>query len=275
MRQKLSLARLRTLFNSYQTIRKNSQNPEFVRLKTIYSGRFQFGDLVSQNVMDLLRKVWHHDQESHYLDKMQRPLLYFPFLTAKPFHEKDENAELLEHHADSIRQEFYAIDESFYKKHPATLVRDGKWDTFSLFRNGVKDETNCKLCPQTTRIVEQLPHCCNWHGMAYFSVLQPGVHIPAHCSYTNGRLRYHLGLETPENVWIRVKEDIRYWTRDNCLIFDDSFEHEVFHKGQTPRVAFIIDLWHPELTQTERNILEAIYRSSRIYRDKHGARLSK
>ncbi|EDX72601.1 hypothetical protein MC7420_2509 [Coleofasciculus chthonoplastes PCC 7420] len=52
MRQKLSLSRLRTLFNTYQTIRKNSQNPDFVLLKTIYSGRFQFGDLVSPNVMN-------------------------------------------------------------------------------------------------------------------------------------------------------------------------------------------------------------------------------
>ncbi|MBW4570974.1 MAG: aspartyl/asparaginyl beta-hydroxylase domain-containing protein [Tolypothrix carrinoi HA7290-LM1] len=259
MRKKLSWDMLRKLLHGYNTIRKNSQKPELARLKDIYSGKFQFAELVSPNFISLLSKAVSKDKDSHYLDKMQRPLLYFPFLTAKPFHEKDENAELLERYADIIRKEFSAIDEFLYKKHPATLVKDGKWDTFTLFRNGVKHEANCALCPETTRIIEQLPHCCNWHGMAYFSVLQPGVHIPPHCSYTNGRLRYHLGLEVPEGVWIRVKDDVRYWISDKCLIFDDSFEHEVFHKGQTRRVALIVDLWHSDLSKEERKALEEIY----------------
>ena len=42
--------------------------------------------------------------------------------------------------------------------------------------------------------------------------------------------------------------------RWQVLIFDDSFEHEVWHEGGGPRVVLIIDVWHPELdTEAKRD----------------------
>jgi hypothetical protein len=38
-------------------------------------------------------------------------------------------------------------------------------------------------------------------------------------------------------------------------VFDDSFEHEVTNHGSTPRVALIIDTWHPELTELDISFL--------------------
>jgi aspartate beta-hydroxylase len=40
-------------------------------------------------------------------------------------------------------------------------------------------------------------------------------------------LRCHLGLVVPPGVRIRVGDEVREWTAGECLIFDDSFEHEV------------------------------------------------
>ena len=40
---------------------------------------------------------------------------------------------------------------------------------------------------------------------------------------------------------------MREWKQGECLIFDDSFEHEVWHDGDSDRVVLICDLWHPEL----------------------------
>lgn len=42
------------------------------------------------------------------------------------------------------------------------------------------------------------------------------------------------------------------------MVFDDSFEHEVWHNGTSPRLVLIVDVWHPELTATERATLNAI-----------------
>ena len=37
------------------------------------------------------------------------------------------------------------------------------------------------------------------------------------------------------------------------IIFDDSFEHEVWNETDEPRIVLIVDLWHPQLrTDAER-----------------------
>lgn len=52
---------------------------------------------------------------------------------------------------------------------------------------------------------------------------------------TNTRIRIQLGLEV-----------------GRCLIFDDSFEHEVEHSGPDARVVLIADLWHPDFGEALR-----------------------
>lgn len=47
----------------------------------------------------------------------------------------------------------------------------------------------------------------------------------------------------------------RSWENGKFLLFDDSFEHEVWHNGTDVRVVLIIDVWHPELTEEERKSL--------------------
>jgi hypothetical protein len=37
--------------------------------------------------------------------------------------------------------------------------------------------------------------------------------------------------------------------------FDDSFEHEVVHMGERPRVVLVVDLWHPALTPEDVAVL--------------------
>ncbi len=56
------------------------------------------------------------------------------------------------------------------------ITTDDDWKTFFLYGFGHKAEKNCKLVPKTTEIAEQVP------GMktAFFSILSPGKHIPAH-----------------------------------------------------------------------------------------------
>jgi len=44
------------------------------------------------------------------------------------------------------------------------------------------------------------------------------------------------------------------------FVFDDSFDHEVWHDDPNAesRIVLIMDLWHPELTQSQRQSLSAI-----------------
>ena len=78
-------------------------------------------------------------------------------------------------------------------------------------------------------------------------IQMPGTHIAAHCGPSNYRLRLHLGLSVPRGCRIRVGDEVREWRAGECLIFDDSFEHEVWHDGSGDRIVLIVDAWHPML----------------------------
>ena len=51
---------------------------------------------------------------------------------------------------------------------------------------------------------------------------------------------------------------VRSWTEGKFIVFDDSFEHEVWHEGESFRLVLIVDIWHPELTARERATLAPI-----------------
>ena len=76
----------------------------------------------------------------------------------------------------------------------ASITDDDRWKTYFFYAYGVRSGGNCRRCPTTARIVEEIP------GMttAFFSILSPHKHIPEHRGPYRGVLRYHLGLRVPE-----------------------------------------------------------------------------
>jgi len=125
-----------------------------------------------------------------------------------------------------------------------TITDDDRWKTFFLYAYGLKAEGNCGRCPETTRLVESVP------GMktAFFSILAPGKHIPAHRGPFKGVIRYHLGLLVPEpaeRCRIRVGTEIRHWREGKSLVFDDTYEHEVWNETAGRRAVLFLDVVRP------------------------------
>jgi ornithine lipid ester-linked acyl 2-hydroxylase len=113
-----------------------------------------------------------------------------------------------------------------------------------FFGYGVRFKRNCEECPETTAIIESIP------GMktAFFSILYPGTHIPPHRGFYNGVLRLHFALVVPikkENCTIRVGSKIRSWESGRCLIFDDTYEHEVRNDTNQLRIVLFVDFKRP------------------------------
>jgi aspartate beta-hydroxylase len=128
-----------------------------------------------------------------------------------------------------------------------------------LFISGKKIDKNCLKTPFTCSLLEQIiPASKCSRGQIKFSLLSPGTHIWPHCGPTNTRLRAHLGLSIPTGARIRVATEERVWENGKILIFDDSFEHEVWHEGDQYRLILIVDFWHPDLNESERAQLSAI-----------------
>lgn len=43
-----------------------------------------------------------------------------------------------------------------------------------------------------------------------------------------------------------------------AYVFDDSFEHEAWHKGDETRIILIADFWHPDLSDSEVKFLRLL-----------------
>ena len=75
------------------------------------------------------------------------------------------------------------------------------------------------------------------------------------------------GLQTPNHCSLTVKEESRAWETGRCLFFDDSFLHSVENLSDPscpPRVVFMTDLWHPDLSEQERNAFTTVFSSAPI-----------
>ena len=120
-------------------------------------------------------------------------------------------------------------------------------------RMGKRNSSHCELAPVTCRVVESMKEVVGeWRGLpiqgeAEFLVLQPGTRLTRHCGVTNRRLTAHLGLVTPVGPVIQVGNVSKTWEQGKVLLFDDSFEHEVWHNGTEPRGVLYVSVWHPNL----------------------------
>jgi beta-hydroxylase len=115
------------------------------------------------------------------------------------------------------------------------------WDIFGLYAFGLRIEDNCRLCPETTKLVAQIPGL----QTAGFSKLAPGAHITPHTGYPEGLLRCHLGLVVPGHCALRVGPEVRTWEPGRCLVFDDTTEHEAWNRSDRDRVVLLLDFKAP------------------------------
>lgn len=126
----------------------------------------------------------------------------------------------------------------------ARISRDSLWKTYYFYNYGTKFPRSCALCPETTRLVEAIP------GMttAFFSILSPRKHIPRHRGPYKGVLRAHLALIVPqpsELCGIHIDDLTAHWEEGKVLIFDDTYQHDVFNDTNGIRVVLFLDVIRP------------------------------
>ena len=129
-------------------------------------------------------------------------------------------------------------------KEVSTITKDDDWKTFFLVAPGMDCSRNREKCPETTKLVTGIPGI----KTAMFSILSPRKHIPAHRGPYAGVLRYHLGLIVPEpreKCRIRIGNQAYTWEEGKSLVFDDTFNHEVWNDTDGVRVVLFIDFVRP------------------------------
>jgi beta-hydroxylase len=129
-------------------------------------------------------------------------------------------------------------------KEVGTITHDANWKTFFLMGVGMDCSENARRCPDTMKAIAQIPNA----STAFFSILSPGKHIPAHRGAYNGVLRLHLAVTVPEpaeRCRIRVADEYRSWKEGEVLIFDDTYNHEVWNDTEGWRVVLFVDFARP------------------------------
>ncbi|HEX3425650.1 MAG TPA: aspartyl/asparaginyl beta-hydroxylase domain-containing protein [Acidimicrobiales bacterium] len=124
------------------------------------------------------------------------------------------------------------------------LTDDDKWKTFFFFGYGFRSDTNCARCPETTKLLEQVPGLTT----AFFSILSPHKKIPAHRGPWRGVVRYHLALKIPDpadQCGISVGGQVAHWTEGKSLVFDDGYEHFAWNDTDGVRVVLFMDVLRP------------------------------
>ncbi|MBE9154559.1 aspartyl/asparaginyl beta-hydroxylase domain-containing protein [Cyanobium sp. LEGE 06113] len=124
------------------------------------------------------------------------------------------------------------------------IQKDDQWKTFFLKGVGMDCRDNARRCPQTMALLEQIPHC----STAFFSILSPHKQIPPHRGAWAGVLRLHLALIVPEpreRCRIRIADQLHLWEEGRCLVFDDTYNHQVWNDTEGYRVVLFVDFARP------------------------------
>lgn len=234
-------------------------------------GRFYFhlGDAL-QRVGDDSAYYWYElgHRRGHFASVWQRSLYNVKGLKAEPWWTPKETGytelvRVLERNWRTIRDEALAVMDQktgLFVPEEENLREKGEWGQYTLWQQGRKVGNSCAGVPKTCSLLERFPEATGCkRGQIKFSVMQPGTHVWPHTGPTNCRLRIHLGLVVPkQGCRIRCTNQTRTWEEGKVLIFDDSFEHEVWQDADSFRLIFIVDVWHPELTQYQRQTLSPI-----------------
>ena len=82
---------------------------------------------------------------------------------------------------------------------------------------------------------------------------------------SNTKLCIHLPIIVPHaKSSITVGGTTKVYEEGLPLIFDSSYEHSVRNDGETNRMVLLVDIWHPQLSNTAKTRLEAFFDIQRI-----------
>ena len=203
-----------------------------------------------------------------FLSFWQRSLYNVNDLKAQPIWPLSETG--IESQLKAISQRWKDIRDEAVAVHNAglfisegeSLQDKGYWAQYELYRQGRKNVKACAKTPVTCDLIDLIPEVStNRRGQVKFSVMEAGTHVHAHSGPTNCRLRAHLGLKIPPGESkLRVADQFLRWKEGDVFVFDDSFDHEVWHDNpeKESRIVLILDLWHPDLSAEQKLALPSI-----------------
>lgn len=137
------------------------------------------------------------------------------------------------------------------------IANTSHWKSFFFEGYGYRSEKNRARCPETTRMLDRLDGLV----VAFFSIMEPGTHVPRHRGLTKAWLNCHLPLLVPEGPGrceMQVGDEMTRWREGKWLLFDETNRHEVWNTTSKPRVVLFLQVRRP-MTRRGKLFARAIY----------------
>jgi aspartyl/asparaginyl beta-hydroxylase (cupin superfamily) len=207
-------------------------------------------------------------------DMIQECHSYVPGLPVKNFWNAQDFdwIKYLERNYKSIRKEFLAVTADMQQLQKqgnniwaGALTEDASsygigWRTLVLMNRGRWDPVNANLFPTAAKAVHD-------SGVpvteVFFASMDGPSSIEKHSDFTNFVLTSHLAIEIPCNgqnkCRLTVGDETREWLNGNAMVFDTSLLHDAVNESDQMRYILMMRIWHPDLTETERQALQFTY----------------
>jgi aspartate beta-hydroxylase len=118
------------------------------------------------------------------------------------------------------------------------------WRLFILKAYGTPIRRNMAQCPRLAQLVSRMPDVLS----ASLSFLAPGKHIPPHRGPFRGVLRFYMPLAMPRDergnpaAVLRINGENHRMVEGECLLWDDTYVHEVWNRSDDVRSALLLDV---------------------------------
>ena len=129
-------------------------------------------------------------------------------------------------------------------------ANDGRdWRMFIMRAYGRDVPENRSRCPTVSALLDESPDVVS----AVFSFLAPRKHVPKHRGPFRGILRFHLMLTMPRATdggvaaILEIDGEPHPLEEGQCLLWDDTYPHEVRNNSDEVRAALLLDVWRPEM----------------------------
>jgi beta-hydroxylase len=208
------------------------------RPKSISSGRRRFIKKTGKKLLQKISRVQERQSLVPTTPFVDKELFDFLAVFEERWEEIEKEAREVLKYRDIIPG-FEDVSPDQYR-----IAKANQWKTFVLYGFGERLEKNTALTPVSAELLERIPKL----QTAWFSILAPGYHIPAHKGVTKGILRAHLGLIIPKDYKkcrIRVGDEIHAWEKGKVFVLDDTYDHEVWNETDEERVILLFDFDRP------------------------------
>lgn len=243
----------------------------------------RFGEEAALRVMEswrLLDMDYEHEEylgpdgEDESSQCHQLAHSYVPGLRPQEFYDTSDHpwSSKLEKKYKELKREFTQVTSDMAKLQEegnniwaGALTEDASsygegWKTLVLMNRGIWDPVNVQLFPKTAKAVRD----CKIPAVeVFFASMQPNTDIQPHTDFTNFVVTSHLALDIPESgnnkCRLTIGDETRQWINGEVMLFDTSIRHSAVNEADQTRYILMMRVWHPDLTQVERDALQFIY----------------